>query len=115
MCKDKIFFTIFTPVYNGEKLFQRAYDSINNSIFKDFEWIIINDGSTDHSDDIIKTLIKDSNIDIKYINWKINKGKHIAWNYASQIAKGNVFIVLDCDDGFIPEALVVLNEKWKQH
>lgn len=115
MPKDKLFFTIFTPVYNGEKLFYRAYDSINNSIFKDFEWIIINDGSTDHSDEIINSLIKDSNLDIKYINWSINKGKHIAWNYASQIAKGNVFIVLDCDDGFIPEALEVLNEKWEQH
>ena len=67
MTKDKIFFTIFTPVYNGEKLFYRAYDSINNSIFKNFEWIIINDGSTDHSDEIINSLIKDSNLDIKYM------------------------------------------------
>lgn len=115
MTKDKIFFTIFTPVYNGENLFHRAYDSINGSIYKDFEWIIINDGSTDHSDDTIRALIKDSNHDIKYINWNINKGKHIAWNYASQVAQGDVFIVLDCDDSFIPEALVILNEKWKQH
>lgn len=115
MADNIIFFTIFTPVYNGEKLFYRAFESVRNSIFRNFEWIIINDGSTDQSDALISSLIKDSSIDITYINWSENKGKHIAWNYASQIAKGNVFIVLDCDDGFIPEALSILNEKWEHH
>lgn len=109
------FFTIFTPVYNGESYIHRAFESIHNSEYRNFEWIIINDGSLDKSDDVIKTLIRDSEVDVIYINWNTNRGKHIAWNYAAKIAKGDIFIVLDCDDGFCPMALSFLNEKWSEH
>ena len=62
------FFTIFTPVYNGESYIHRAFESIHNSEYRNFEWIIINDGSLDKSDDVIKTLIRDSEVDVIYIN-----------------------------------------------
>ena len=65
-------FTIFTPVYNGARFFERVLNSLKNSTYKNFEWIIINDGSTDNSDEIIKKAIKELDWDIKYINYKEN-------------------------------------------
>ena len=51
--------TIFTPVYNGELFFRRVFDSLKNQTYRNFEWIIVNDGSTDNSDELISSLIAD--------------------------------------------------------
>ena len=109
------FFTIFTPVYNGEKTIYRVFSSLKESKYRNFEWIVINDGSTDRSDEIIKGLIRTVDWDITYLNEEKNSGKHILWNRAVRIAKGDIFITLDCDDSFIPEALDFLNEKWNEY
>lgn len=76
-------FTIFTPCYNVENVIHRVFQSVENQTYDNFEWIIINDGSTDSSDDIIRKLIQTSPIidRIKYYTQE-NKGKHIAWNRA---------------------------------
>lgn len=107
-------FTIFTPVYNGEKFIERVFNSLQNSTYKNFEWIIINDGSTDNSHEIVQKLISTVNWDITYINWQQNKGKHYAWNYAVSIAKGDLWLPIDCDDAFTYEALSFYNEKWNE-
>lgn len=111
----KIFFTIFTPIYNGEKTIHRVFSSLKESKYRHFEWIVINDGSTDRSDEVIKAFIQTVDWDITYLNKKQNQGKHVAWNDAARIAKGEVFITLDCDDAFVPEALDFLNEKWNEY
>lgn len=108
-------FTIFTPLHNGEKTIKRVFDSLKSSIYREFEWIIINDGSTDNSCEVIATMIKSVDWDITFINWEKNRGKHIAWNEAVKIAKGEIFINIDCDDAFEPESLTFFNEKWNEH
>ncbi len=99
-------FTIFTPCYNGEKTIQRVFSSIELQTIKDFEWIIINDGSTDNSEIVIKDLISCSFIKDKilFIS-QDNKGKHISWNNAVKLAKGEWFLPCDCDDSFLPNTL----------
>ena len=59
MTKREFLFTVFTPVYNGEKFIHRVFDSLMKSTYRNFEWIIINDASTDHSDEIIRHFISD--------------------------------------------------------
>lgn len=108
-------FTLFTPVYNGEKTLYRVFDSLKKTHYRNFEWIVINDGSTDSSHDLIQEFVKSVDWDITYINEHENKGKHVAWNHAAQIAKGEIFITIDCDDAFLPEALDFLNAKWNEH
>lgn len=111
--KDRQFlFTIFTPVYNGEKFIHRVIDSLQKLTYRNFEWIIVNDASTDNSDVIIRDFIESVDWDITYIKKCSNAGKHIAWNEAAQIAKGEIFITLDCDDACVPNALDFLNDKW---
>ncbi len=107
------FFTVFTPVFNGEKHIHRVFESIINQTFEDFEWIIVNDGSTDNTSALIKTFIQDHpEINIIYLEQK-NSGKHIAWNRAIEIANGYLFVPADADDSFEPNALSFFFNSWK--
>jgi len=109
---DQPYFTIFTPVYNGEKHIARVFESINNQSFKDFEWIIINDGSTDNTDNLIKSFIgHHPEININYIS-QIHSGKHIAWNKSVELAKGQLFVPADADDSFFPDTLEFFHQEW---
>lgn len=106
------YFTVFTPVYNGEKHLHRVFLSIDSQTFRNFEWIIVNDGSTDDSDKIIKTYLESHpEINAKYIE-QPNSGKHIAWNKAVEIARGILFVPADADDSFMPETMSFFFEKW---
>lgn len=109
-------FTIFTPCYNGGKMIHRVFESVSNQTFLNYEWIIINDGSTDNSDEIIKCLlekyvsIKDK---VSYIT-QTNQGKHRSWNTAVKLAKGELFIPADCDDTFVPDTLRFFYDTWNK-
>jgi len=107
------FFTIFTPAYNCENTIQRVFDSVSKQTFRDFEWIIINDGSKDNSSEIIRNLIKTegpSDIIITFQEFE-NRGKHSVWNRGVKLGRGKFFIPADADDGFLPEALEFFHEK----
>lgn len=104
-------FTVFTPVFNGAAYFHRVFNSLKNQTYQNFEWIIINDGSTDNSEEIITKLIDTVDWDITYLKQK-NCGKHVSWNRAIKIAKGDLFVPADCDDEFIPETLNFFSQKW---
>lgn len=89
--------TIFTPTYNREKLLTRLYESLLNQTDKDFEWLVIDDGSTDGTEKLIKGYIEEGKISISYFKQE-NQGKHIAINKSSELAKGDYIITVDSDD-----------------
>ena len=105
-------FTIFTPCYNGEKTIHRVFKSVECQTYKDFEWIIVNDGSKDNSDEVIRNLISESLIKdkIKYISQE-NLGKHRTWNKVVDLSCGDFFLPADADDSFIPTTLEYFNNK----
>ena len=105
-------FTIFTPCYNGAKTIQRVFDSVARQTYVNFEWIIVNDGSTDESDSVIRTLVETSPVKDKivYISQE-NMGKHRTWNKVVDVAKGEFFVPADCDDSFVPCTLEFFNSK----
>lgn len=104
-------FTIFTPCYNGAKVIHRVFESVEKQRYRNFEWIIVNDGSTDNSKDVIEKLIENSSIKnkIRFIN-QDNQGKHNAWKNALAIATGDLWLPSDCDDSFLPETLEFFNK-----
>lgn len=111
---SKPYFTVFTPVFNGEKHLNRVFTSIANQTFIDFEWIIINDGSTDSSAVLIYKFIEDHpGIEAIYIE-QPNSGKHISWNRAVEMARGTLFVPADADNSFLPETLTFFYEKWNK-
>lgn len=106
-------FTIFTPCYNGEHSIERVFESVARQTYTNFEWIIVNDGSTDGSADMIVQLRKKyPQIDDKIIYLEQeNMGKHIAWNRGLDIATGDLWLSADCDDSFLPNTLAYFNDK----
>ncbi|MDZ7634115.1 MAG: glycosyltransferase family A protein [Bacteroidales bacterium] len=105
-------FTVFTPVFNGEQHIHRVFKSITEQHFRDFEWIIINDGSTDNTATLVKSFLAEHpEIDAVYQE-QPNAGKHISWNKAVELARGKLFVPADADDYFFPETLSYFFEKW---
>lgn len=97
--------TVFTPTYNRGYIIGKLYESLKSQTKKDFEWIVIDDGSTDNTELLFQNWIKEENeFKITYLKKK-NGGKHRAINDALEIAKGELFFIVDSDDFLIYEAV----------
>ena len=95
--------SILMPVYNSEKYLAQAVESILNQTFTDFELIIVNDGSTDKSLEILKSLaIKDKRICLMS---QENKGIAVTRNRMLQKAQGDLIAVMDSDDIALPQRI----------
>ncbi len=95
--------TVFTPTYNRATLLSRLYNSLKIQKYTDFEWLIVDDGSTDNTEQTIKDIIKNHKQDFCVRYFKVNNGgKHRAINYGVKNAKGKVFFIVDSDD-WLPE------------
>ena len=93
--------SIIIPTYNRANLLPRAIKSVLSQTFKDFELIVINDGSTDNTEEVIKKFQKKDER-IKYILHKDNKGEAAARNTGIRIAKGEYIASHDSDDEWLP-------------
>ena len=89
--------TVFTPTYNRAKLLPDLYDSLKRQTCKDFEWVIVDDGSTDDTESLVKQWIPQADFSICYTK-KENGGKQRAVNLGVQKAKGEYFFIVDSDD-----------------
>lgn len=96
--------TIFTPTYNRGYILGRLYSSLCKQSYKDFEWLIVDDGSTDNTEKLIRKFIEDNRIIIRYFKVK-NGGKHRAINYGVKYAHGELFFIVDSDDFLVDYAL----------
>lgn len=100
--------TIFTPTYNRGYVIPRLYYSLQEQTYKSFEWIIIDDGSTDNTSQIVEEWLKNKNdFDIRY--YKVpNGGKQRAINKAVQLARYEYFFIVDSDDYLLPNCIALL-------
>ena len=99
--------TVFTPTYNRGNLLKRLYDSLCNQSFKDFEWLIVDDGSKDDTETVIANFIAQQKLVINYLKQE-NGGKHRAINKGVKEAKGEYFFIADSDDRLPKEALMLV-------
>lgn len=104
MPRSDYYFTVFTPTYNRAHLLHRVYDSLGAQTYRDFEWLIIDDGSTDKTLELVKRWQAENLFPIRYF-FQHNQGKHIAWNRAADLASGEYFLCADSDDELVPESL----------
>lgn len=101
--------TVLTPTYNRGRLLQNLYKSLCVQDCKDFEWLIIDDGSSDNTEEYIKEIIKQSDFLITYYK-KENGGKHTALNYAYRYIKTPLTFIVDSDDVLTPDAISTINK-----
>lgn len=102
--------TIFTPTYNRVKLIDRLYKSLLKQTCYDFEWVVVDDGSTDGTDQYFAQLEGDP-FSIVYKK-KQNGGKCSAINMGVELAKGDYFFIVDSDDFLVPDAVSIIVRKF---
>ena len=103
--------TVLTPSYNRGDLLKNLYQSLREQIFDDFEWIVVDDGSTDSTSEIITHFKEDKTIVIKYIK-QSNGGKHTAINAGVKISTGELIIIVDSDDTLPKDSLLIINNQY---
>lgn len=89
--------TVFTPTYNRKEQLKQLYLSLLKQEGADFEWLIVDDGSTDETNDLIHELQNENRININYV-YKENGGKQSAYNIGLDYACGDIFFCIDSDD-----------------
>jgi len=104
-------FTVLTPTYNREALLSRLHESLRRQSFVDFEWLIIDDGSTDGTRELVEQWVNQATFSIRYLH-QANGGKQSGFNRGVKNALGTLIAQIDSDDELLPDALQKLAEAW---
>jgi glycosyltransferase involved in cell wall biosynthesis len=108
----KPLFTVFSPTYNRAHTLPRVYESLKQQTFRGFEWLIVDDGSTDNTRELVAAWQEESKFPIRYF-WQKNEHKKVAFNRGVREAQGELFLTWDSDDEAVPEALEILARHWQ--
>ncbi len=112
--ENKIKLTVFTPAYNRAHTLLRTYESLLQQDCKDFVWLIIDDGSTDHTAELVRRWqSKENGFEIRYI-YKENGGMHTAHNTAYAHIDTELNTCIDSDDKLAPGAVRMILDKWER-
>lgn len=96
--------TIFTPTYNRAYRLPALYESLQRQTCRDFEWLVVDDGSTDNTPALFEQWAKEANFTLRYLQ-QPNGGKHRAINRGAQEAQGEWFFIVDSDDYLTDDAV----------
>lgn len=106
--------TVFTPTYNRAYTLHKCYESLKRQTNKNFIWLIIDDGSSDNTKDLVKEWIEENKISIKYI-YQDNKGMHGAHNTAYENITTELNICIDSDDYMPEDSIEKIIEFWNKN
>ncbi|MFN3136182.1 MAG: glycosyltransferase family 2 protein [Allomuricauda sp.] len=107
-------FSIITPTYNRCHTLERVYNSMLNQTDQDFDWIIMDDASTDDTENLVNSWIGETNtFSIQYHKLSENKGKPYALNEGFKYCNRPITIIADSDDTFVPQTIAELKMLWK--
>lgn len=124
--------TVFTPAYNRAKFLPMVYESLRRQTFKDFEWVIVDDGSVDDTRSVVEEFLvlgfefsgdkaqsyntQHSTLNTNSIRYfyQENGGKHRAINRGVKEARGELFLILDSDDTLPERSLEWINHYYQQ-
>ena len=106
--------TVFTPAYNRAHIIGRTYESLCRQTCKDFEWLVIDDGSSDNTRDLVTGWIKEEKIPIRYI-YQENQGMHGAHNTAYKNITTELNTCIDSDDWMPDDAVEIIVNFWQEY
>ena len=101
MKEQPVLLTVFTPTYNRAHTLPRTYASLKNQDSFCFEWLIIDDGSTDNTRELVESWIAENKIPIRY-HYQENQGMHGAHNTAYRLINTELNTCIDSDD-YMPD------------
>lgn len=96
--------TIFTPTFNRANQLKRTFNSLQKQTNKDFCWIIVDDGSTDNTKEVVESFKNESTFPI-YYDYQYNQGKPFAFNRGVELCKTPYFFCIDSDDWLTEDAV----------
>ncbi|WP_261857281.1 glycosyltransferase family 2 protein [Photobacterium sanguinicancri] len=102
--------TILTPTYNRAYCLNELYQSLKLQSSLNFEWVIVDDGSTDNTFELINEWIKLDELTIRYFHQN-NSGKHIALNEGVKHSNGELILIVDSDDKLVVDAVKIVETK----
>lgn len=109
----KPFLSIITPTYNRAYILPQCYMSLVKQTSKNFEWILIDDGSQDRTEELVQLWLAEGKVDIKYIR-QPNGGKHRAHNNGVKHSCGELVVCVDSDDALTENAVQRTEEVWSE-
>lgn len=107
--------TVFTPAYNRADLLKRCYESMCRQTNKNFIWMIIDDGSTDNTKEVVNLwMLNNNGFEIQYY-YKENGGLHTAYNEAIEHIDTELCVCIDSDDYMPDNAIEIILDFWKKN
>ncbi len=106
--------TIFTPAFNRAYTLNKCYESLKNQTVKDFKWLIVDDGSTDNTKDLVNEWICEGILDITY-KYQENQGMHGAHNTAYELIDTELNVCIDSDDYMPNDAVEKIINFWENN
>ena len=106
--------TVFTPAYNRAHTIGRTYESLCRQTCKDFVWLVVDDGSSDNTRELVEHWISEGKISIRYI-YQMNQGMHGAHNTAYRNISTELNTCIDSDDFMPDDAVEKILTFWRQH
>ena len=106
--------TVFTPTYNRAYTLHKCYESLKSQTNQDFKWLIIDDGSSDNTKELVQKWIDENNLDITY-HYQENQGMHGAHNTAYELIDTELNVCIDSDDYMPEDAVEKILNYWKEH
>lgn len=106
--------TILTPAYNRSHTLERAFQSLLQQTDKRFEWLVIDDGSTDDTAALMQRLSDRADFSVRYV-YQSNGGKHVALNTGTALAQAEWIFILDSDDALSDDAVTTVHQSIAGH
>lgn len=104
--RPKPVFSILSPVFNSSAFVRRSYYTLKSQTFTDWEWIVVDDGSTDNTAELVKSI---SDPRIRLIGYAPNRGRGYARNRSLEASRGEWMVIWDIDDMYFPDRLERIN------
>jgi glycosyltransferase involved in cell wall biosynthesis len=105
--------SVLTTAYQRGETLPRLYQSLAGQTLREFEWVVVDDGSTDGTGDLVRGFRDRAGFPIDYSRQR-NQGRHVALNRAVERARGELCAVIDSDDWYMPEALERMLARWEE-
>lgn len=105
-------FTCFTPTYNRAGTIRIVFESLLSQSIRDFEWLVVDDGSTDDTRALVESFAREAPFPVRYV-YKENGGMHSAINRGAIEARGKLFLKCDSDDAFDADSLERFRGIWE--